>query len=249
MLALILFSGRWYYHRFFFSLTWVASGYICELALSSLYNVHSVSLCLPCCFLYLPGHCYLSSARAPVITGMVTSFLCVLDPLRPGFQCRGRGTETHRHICHIKFCKVHSLQHDGLRERIPSLNAATAQLPVTVGASVVRRAESRVLVPLLLLGSLKLLTQLQWSEGPGLQAPILLPLVEKFCLLSFPSFSPLIFRSTYMWEFSSILLCWEKHPCWVVDVLLGVDWRETKVAFHSVMFLTSPLLFFIAWFL
>lgn len=78
---------------FFFSLsfTWVASGYICELALSSLYNVHSVSLCLPCCFLYLPGHCYLSSARAPVITGMVTSSFVFWIPWDQGSSVGGGG--------------------------------------------------------------------------------------------------------------------------------------------------------------
>lgn len=96
---------------------------------------------------------------------------CILDPLRHGLCCAGRGTVvgkpgSHRHLYHVEFCKVHRFQHcewargqghgcpGGLRGRVPSPTAAIAHLPVAVGASAVRRPESCALLPLLLLGSL-----------------------------------------------------------------------------------------------
>ena len=73
-------------------------------------------------------------------------------------------------------------------------------------------------------------------RGPGLQA--LIPLFPRS--ISSKCSNPPAFRCTDVWSPLANCCGGQWHLCWVVDVLLVVDWRgETKVVFHSVMFLTS----------
>ena len=88
-------------------------------------------------------------------------------------------------------------------------------------------------------GSLRLWTQLPWSEGWD----------SKTLTLLFPWFQ-LVYalQSSHLWmcrdecivKFSGLLLCWVEAPFRFRDIFLATDWRGYwKVVFYSGMLLTS----------
>lgn len=91
--------------------------YICELAFSSLHNVCKrcgslLSLLLPA----PPGSLLPCFYQSPCHHWDGGLYPCILDPLRHGLGCAGRGTVvgkpgSYRHLYHVEFCKVHRLQH------------------------------------------------------------------------------------------------------------------------------------------
>ena len=98
------------------------------------------------------------------------------------------------------------------------------------------QAESCVLLPLLLLGFLKLWAQLPQSEGWDCRYRLHCSLGSASSMCS----SSPTFRCTHVWNSLASCCVGERHLRCVVDVLLVVDSRgETKVAFHSTMFLTA----------
>lgn len=104
-----------------------------------------------------------------------------------------------------------------------------------LGTAVARRPELYPLLTLLPPSSPGLQVQLPWLGGPGLQAPT--PLFPKFHILY--KSSPPTFRYTAMLKSPLLWYVGQKHFCWVVDVLLVVDRRETKRASSFALMLIS----------
>ena len=97
------------------------------------------------------------------------------------------------------------------------------------------RLESFVPPLLLLLGSLCLQVQLPWPEGQDCRHHLFCSSSSTFCMCS----NTPTFRCTDV-DLSSILCLGQRNFCWVMDVLLVIDWKsKTKGASYSAMMLDS----------
>lgn len=115
-------------------------------------------------------------------------------------------------------------------------------VPCVWGIAAVWRPNLCVLPPLLLRGPLELLAQ--YCRGHGVQIAS-----TTSAVLPIP---PPLFVPVYLC--SDVQMCGslqnpsvldQRNLCWVMNVLLIVDWRgETNRLSHTTMILTSPLIFF-----